>query len=69
MILAVAWLFHSQVIVAQTQNYDVLLPVPASHGYTYTEEMVPGGGGFKLLTRIYLPEGEGPWPVVVTRTP
>ena len=37
--------------------------------YTYFEEMVEGGDGFKLLTRIYLPEGEGPWPVVVTRTP
>lgn len=43
--------------------------VPESHGYTYTEEMVEGGGGLRLLTRIYLPDGEGPWPVIVTRTP
>lgn len=42
---------------------------PAEGGYTYTEEMVAAPDGVKLLTRIYLPEGEGPWPVVVTRTP
>lgn len=31
--------------------------------------MVPMRDGIKLATNIYLPEGEGPWPVVVTRTP
>lgn len=43
--------------------------VPESGSYTYREEMVEGGDLCKLLTRIYLPEGDGPWPVVVTRTP
>lgn len=43
--------------------------VPEIGGYTYREEMVEGGDLCKLLTRIYLPEGDGPWPVVVTRTP
>ena len=43
--------------------------VPAQYGYTYHEEMVQGGSEARLMTRIYLPEGEGPWPVVVTRTP
>ena len=47
----------------------LLFPALASAQYTYFEEMVEGGDGFKLLTRIYLPEGDGPWPVVVTRTP
>ena len=37
--------------------------------YTYHEEMVRGGDTVRLLTRIYLPEGPGPHPVVVTRTP
>ena len=38
--------------------------------YVYFEEMVPSGeDGIRLLTRIYLPEGDGPFPVVVTRTP
>ncbi|MFH0842654.1 MAG: CocE/NonD family hydrolase [Bacteroidota bacterium] len=38
-------------------------------GYIFFEEMIEGGDGFKLVTKIYLPEGEGPWPVVMTRTP
>ena len=31
--------------------------------------MVPMRDGVRLATNIYLPEGEGPWPVVLTRTP
>jgi putative CocE/NonD family hydrolase len=31
--------------------------------------MVPMRDGVKLATDIYLPEGDGPWPAVVTRTP
>ena len=31
--------------------------------------MVPMRDGVNLATNIYLPEGEGPWPVVLTRTP
>ena len=31
--------------------------------------MVPCKDGTKLMTHIYLPDGEGPWPVVCTRTP
>lgn len=47
------------------------VPGDGSHeGYVYFEEMVPSGeDGIRLLTRIYLPEGDGPFPVVVTRTP
>lgn len=40
-----------------------------SSGYTYKEVMVPCKDGTKLMTHIYLPDGEGPWPVVCTRTP
>ena len=50
-------------------DYGSLFSVPARYGYTYREEMVKGGSEARLMTRIYLPEGEGPWPVVVTRTP
>lgn len=32
------------------------------------EVMVPMRDGVKLATNIYLPAGEGPWPVVLTRT-
>ena len=31
--------------------------------------MVPMRDGVKLATNIYLPDGDGPWPVVLTRTP
>lgn len=34
-----------------------------------TDEMMPMRDGVKLATSIYLPEGEGPWPVVLVRTP
>ena len=33
------------------------------------EVMMPMRDGVKLATNIYLPEGQGPWPVVLTRTP
>ena len=33
------------------------------------QEMVPMRDGVKLDTNIYLPAGDGPWPVVLTRTP
>lgn len=33
------------------------------------EVMVPMRDGVRLATNIYLPEGAGPWPVVLTRTP
>jgi len=50
-------------------DYSGMFGVAPSYDYTYFEEMVEGGDGFKLLTRIYLPKGDGLWPVVVTRTP
>lgn len=31
--------------------------------------MVPMRDGVQLATNVYLPEGDGPWPVVLTRTP
>lgn len=50
-------------------DYSSVLGAPVVGEYTYHEEMVQGGDSVLLLTRIYLPEGEGPHPVVVTRTP
>jgi len=50
--------------------------IPASFGQTaatqtvrHTEQMVEMRDGVKLATSIYLPEGDGPWPVVLVRTP
>lgn len=33
------------------------------------EVMMPMRDGVKLATNVYLPAGDGPWPVVLTRTP
>jgi uncharacterized protein len=43
-----------------------ILPLLAQ---TAREEMVPMRDGIKLATSIYLPPGDGPFPVVLTRTP
>src|SRR5215510_12278915 len=43
--------------------YGVSVPIEP------TEEMVPMRDGVKLSTIVYLPEGPGPWPVVLVRTP
>jgi predicted acyl esterase len=45
-----------------------LLALPA-FAQSAKQEMVPMRDGVHLATSIYLPEGEGPWPVVLTRTP
>ena len=34
-----------------------------------TVVMVPMRDGVELATNIYVPEGDGPWPVILTRTP
>lgn len=51
-----AW--HNAPIYSQT-------PAPSNR----LSEMVAMRDGVKLATDIYLPEGKGPWPVVLTRTP
>ncbi len=38
-------------------------------GLKPTEYMVAMRDGVKLATDVYLPEGQGPWPVILTRTP
>lgn len=50
--------------------------IPVSYGQAtavqsarHTEQMIEMRGGVKLATSVYLPEGEGPWPVVLIRTP
>ena len=53
---------------AQTQQrgrFDPLEPGEVDH----REIMVPMRDGVRLATSVYIPEGEGPWPVIVSRTP
>lgn len=48
----------------------ILLPAIAPlFGQSAKQEMVPMRDGVRLATSIYLPEGDGPWPVILTRTP
>ena len=70
-IAAVAALLAASAAPSAAQDGASGVTAPESSGqYVYFEEMVPSGeDGIRLLTRIYLPEGDGPFPVVVTRTP
>ena len=70
-IAAVAALLAVSAAPSAAQDGAPGVPAPELSGqYVYFEEMVPSGeDGIRLLTRIYLPEGDGPFPVVVTRTP
>ena len=43
--------------------------VHAAELVRHTEYMVEMRDGVKLATSVYLPEGDGPWPAIVTRTP
>ncbi|MBI4481068.1 MAG: CocE/NonD family hydrolase [Acidobacteria bacterium] len=42
---------------------------PAQYKFTCNEVQVPMRDGTKLAADLYLPEGPGPWPVIVERTP
>ncbi len=61
----------------QVDYESIFNGVEPSYEYTYEEVMIPGGRQdpgpdgepVKLLVRIYKPVGEGPFPVVSTRTP
>ena len=39
------------------------------YGVIHMTEMVEGEPGYDLVTEIFLPDGEGPWPTVMVRTP
>jgi predicted acyl esterase len=43
--------------------------IPARAAAELQEVMVPMRDGVKLATNVFLPEGKGPWPVVLSRTP
>lgn len=45
------------------------LAAKEQYDYTYEAVMLEGGDGYQLSTHIYKPVGEGPWPVVMMRTP
>ena len=53
-------------ITAQVLAQDA--PAPAAKP-AFTEEFATMRDGVKLAANVYLPEGVGPWPVVLSRTP
>ena len=46
-----------------------LLPAGAAIGQAKSTHMVAMSDGVKLATDVYVPEGKGPFPVILTRTP
>ncbi len=42
---------------------------PAEYKFTCSEVEIPVRDGLKLKADLYLPQGSGPWPVIVERTP
>jgi len=49
--------------------WPMLMVSALSYAQSRETVMVPMRDGVNLATNIYLPAGEGPWPVVLTRTP
>ena len=46
-----------------------LVSQPTYEVVEHLEAMVPLSDGTKLATNIFLPDGEGPWPTILVRTP
>ena len=63
--LALCLTLPAQIDARQAQ--DPSLPVPDADNHH--EVMVPMRDGVALATSVYVPEGDGPWPVIVERTP
>ena len=59
------WLPISQTVHSQAQT-PAAAPAPISNKH---ELVTPMRDGAKLATDVYLPEGKGPWPVILMRTP
>ena len=55
--------------IALLSNAGMLSGQDARRAIKSNDVMLEMRDGVKLATSIYLPEGEGPWPVIVTRTP
>jgi predicted acyl esterase len=54
---------------ASSQQAAGTTPAATTQAAQPIEQMAPMRDGVKLSTIVYLPEGKGPWPVVLIRTP
>src|SRR6266699_545603 len=66
--LVLILLLGSFITAASQQTAPASSPQPAKSAKP-AEQMVPMRDGVKLATSIFLPQGKGPWPVVLVRTP
>jgi predicted acyl esterase len=66
--LTLILLFGSLFTNASQQTSAATSQQPASSNKP-SEQMVPMRDGVKLATSIFLPQGKGPWPAVLVRTP
>ncbi len=57
------------IAVALLSSAFVLTGQEARRASQSSDVMLAMRDGVKLATSVYLPEGNGPWPVIVTRTP
>jgi uncharacterized protein len=52
------------------QSFDHLVERPAEHDVVVEADVrVPVSDGLELLADLYRPDGDGPWPTIVTTTP
>lgn len=54
---------------AKTVTGALKMPEPTAATGDSHDELVVMRDGVKLVTQVYLPEGEGPWPVILIRNP
>ncbi len=62
-------IFAALSLVAPATHAQQATPVAATAKPAFTEEFATMRDGVKLAANVYLPEGAGPWPVVLSRTP
>jgi hypothetical protein len=68
-VAALAALMTAGVAAAQTAASPTPTPAAATAPPAHQEVFMPMRDGVKLAANVFLPEGKGPWPVVLERTP
>jgi len=69
LVLAIAAALAAPVVLAQDTKAAAPAAQATQAGPRHEDVMVAMRDGVELATTIYFPEGDGPWPAVVSRTP
>ncbi|HYV07607.1 MAG TPA: CocE/NonD family hydrolase [Blastocatellia bacterium] len=64
-----AMLLPGSLVISASRQVAFAATQQAAQAAKPLEQMVPMRDGVKLATIIYLPQGNGPWPAVLVRTP